>query len=214
MALEATHMRFAYDLGERLGVQDFAAYITGSIYPDSRYVTKIDRALTHPKDFTEWNLPESDDFRKGWFTHLLCDKVQWVAVKEMRPDILEGEMGAGSPVWIRHTALKILQDYRDAKAFDVATSMDYLDQAETPNDEDAEQVKAYHRIFQDLYRKPDFTLEDYSLMWSRMNIPEQLGKALEAQVRAYSDDDGISDLLSVVYQRMLSLGQEAVAREI
>lgn len=47
MSLGATHIRFALDLRDRYQVQDIEKYLSGTIYSDSRYVTKIDRNLTH-----------------------------------------------------------------------------------------------------------------------------------------------------------------------
>ena len=38
MALEATHIRFAYDLKEKYKITDLEKYISGLIYPDSRYI--------------------------------------------------------------------------------------------------------------------------------------------------------------------------------
>ncbi len=50
MSLEATHIRFALDLKDKYRVQAIEKYISGTTYPDSRYVTKIDRGLTHNDD--------------------------------------------------------------------------------------------------------------------------------------------------------------------
>ena len=51
MALEATHIRFAFDLKDVYDVSDIDAFVSGSIYPDSRYVTGIDRLATHPEGY-------------------------------------------------------------------------------------------------------------------------------------------------------------------
>jgi hypothetical protein len=48
MALEATHIRFALDLKDTYGVNDVHAFVSGAVYPDSRYVMGIDRIATHP----------------------------------------------------------------------------------------------------------------------------------------------------------------------
>ena len=51
MALEATHMRFALDLKNKYQVRNIKKYIVGTIYPDSRYLSGIDRTLTHSENF-------------------------------------------------------------------------------------------------------------------------------------------------------------------
>ena len=66
MALEATHIRFALDLKDKYQVKDLEKYISGTIYPDSRYVSEIGRELTHPKDYLDWDIFAVDDFKKGF----------------------------------------------------------------------------------------------------------------------------------------------------
>ena len=47
MSLQITHIRFALDLHKELNITSLDQYISGTIYPDSRYMTGIDRSLTH-----------------------------------------------------------------------------------------------------------------------------------------------------------------------
>lgn len=151
MALEATHMRFALDLAEKYRVKDIERYISGSIYPDSRYATKVDRAATHPKDFMDWDVTELDDFKKGWMVHLLADEVQAETMRNLLPKVCEGTREHGGERWIRRTAIKILQDVDDAKKFDIKKYLPYLDHVEMPNGENTETMRKYSTIFQDMY---------------------------------------------------------------
>lgn len=41
MALEGTHIRFALDVGDKYNIKDLGKYISGTLYPDSRYITGI-----------------------------------------------------------------------------------------------------------------------------------------------------------------------------
>jgi len=117
MVLEASHIRFALDIKDLLKVQDIDAYVSGSIYPDSRYVTEVDRLATHPKDYRDDSMFHTSDFRKGWFAHLLADDAQFVCMGEMLPQV---KIGTGEESWIKRSAIKILQDIEDAKEFDLA----------------------------------------------------------------------------------------------
>lgn len=107
MALEGTHMRFALDIRDKLGVGDIDAYVSGSVYPDSRYITGIDRFATHPLDYRTDPMFQKTDFNKGWFAHLLCDDIQQSVVYTVLPHITEGDK---NETWIQRTAIKILQD--------------------------------------------------------------------------------------------------------
>lgn len=155
MALEATHIRFALDLKDKFQVKDLAKYISGTIYPDSRYVSEIDRELTHPKDYMDWDIFKVDDFKKGWLVHLLCDRIQSLITKDKFPEIFIGEfLGSGSERWINHTALKILQDLNDVKKYDITKYLPCLDYVNNPNGENIAKVKQYNQIFQQMYQDP------------------------------------------------------------
>ncbi len=75
MSLIATHIRFAINLKDIYHVQDIEKYIAGTVYPNSRYVTKIDRKLTHNNNILRPTFTK-DDFKKGWQVHQICDIVQ------------------------------------------------------------------------------------------------------------------------------------------
>src|SRR5690242_13526073 len=131
MALEATHIRYALDVKDKYEVRDIEKYVSGAIYPDSRYITKIDRHLTHPEDFMSWDVLELEDFRKGWYVHLLYDAIQGKVFRIKFPEIVATDILAhGDEQWIKRTALKVLQDLDDVKNFDIVTYLPYLDYVE------------------------------------------------------------------------------------
>lgn len=204
MALEATHMRFALDLKDKYQVKDLNKYISGAIYPDSRYITKIDRKLTHPIDYMDWDILSLDDFKKGWFTHLLCDKVSWQVIKVNRPEIFEGETGPGSPVWIRHTALKVLQDMNDAQRFDISACLPCLDYVENPNGEDLAQLKQYNHKFQEVYKFPDELKIGPPISSMPFDISGELIAKVAQQAMDYKEDESIMDLMTNIYDEMLN----------
>ncbi|MFH1835317.1 MAG: hypothetical protein ABH851_03910 [Methanobacteriota archaeon] len=62
MALELTHVLFARDLKDKLNVQNEAEYYAGTVYPDSRYTTGIQRDKTHVKAPLDPFVEGLDDF--------------------------------------------------------------------------------------------------------------------------------------------------------
>jgi hypothetical protein len=117
MSLGATHIRFALDVKEEYKIKDLEKYISGVIYPDSRYITGIDRNLTHAHDL----FVADSDFKRGWQVHLICDEVQEAKRKELLPDLYKDK---NIDPWITNTAIKIIQDIDDFEAFNI---QDYLD---------------------------------------------------------------------------------------
>lgn len=202
MALEATHIRFALDLQQKYQVRNLQKYISGTIYPDSRYVTRLDRTFTHPQNYMDWDLTQVDDFQKGWYAHLLCDKIQRLVMKEMIPTAFEGTTGQGSEVWIKHTALKILQDMDDVHQFDIKAALPNLEYIENPNKERVDLLIRYNQIFIRLYTEPHLNLDRYILMWKEMGLGDDIAIKVKEQVLEYQADKGIMDSLKKVYSRM------------
>lgn len=209
MALEASHIRFALDLAEKNQVKDVKKYVSGTIYPDSRYVTEIDRHLTHPADFMNEAFIKNDDFRKGWAMHLLCDNIQYEVSKEKLPEIFELPEGQGGERWIHHTALKILQDIKDVQKYDIKKYLPFLDYVETPNGEDSGIVLKYNQIFQNMYTDPGkVTIDSCYEMWKLFGIGDELALKVKLQAEAYSKDKKVMDFIDQVYELMLERAKQ------
>lgn len=204
MALEATHMRFALDLKDKYQVQDIEKYVVGTIYPDSRYITGIDRALTHPVDYMDWRWDSASDFKKGWLVHLLADKIQWKITQEYLPDVFVGKTGQGSEVWVKHTAIKTLQDMDDVKKFDIKQCLPYLEFVDNPNGEDLKKVKKYNQLFPKCYVEPEsMVINKYFEMWKEFGIGDELALKLKIQTEQYGKDDAVMSAVGKIYQQML-----------
>jgi hypothetical protein len=204
MALEATHIRFALDLKNKYGVKDIEKYVAGSIYPDSRYVTEVDRMATHPENYKDWDMKRIDDFRKGWFAHLLADNIQWDITKELLPRVFEGSQGQGGERWIKYTAIKILQDLDDVKKFDISQYLPYLAHIENPNGEDMKRMKQYYDIFPLMYGRPNAVdIDSCYRMWKAFGINDELAAKVKSQAEGYSQDESIMDTILKIYPAML-----------
>ena len=176
MALAATHIKFALDLKSTYNPQNEAAYISGSIYPDSRYLTKIDRHLTHNLE----TLNPTTDFEKGWQNHLVCDKIQGLMMNKHLPDEFNSDknkMKQGNDFWVRRTALKIIQDIEIINSFDIKKLLPLLDYIETPNNESITKMKRYNQLMQKFYVKKQ-SIDGYCNMWSNWGIEETLIKKI------------------------------------
>jgi len=141
MALEGTHMRFAFDVKNRNAVKNEAEYIQGTVYPDSRYVSKINRDLTHSNNFLKPDFV-TNDFKAGWQVHLLCDKIQRRIFHENIPgfDKFTHE-GYEENQWIHFTAAKIIADMKDVQSFDIQSTLKYLNSNYCPNGEDISSIQ-------------------------------------------------------------------------
>jgi hypothetical protein len=207
MPLEATHIRFALDLKKRYPVQNLTEYIAGSIYPDSRYVSKLGRLLTHSDDCLDSSFANTD-FTMGWQSHLYCDLLFNKAKKEMfaeiafAPDYRDDD-------WIISTAIKILLDIDDCSHLDVGEYLDCLDYSTNPNNEDIGLVKRYNRIIKDFYsREPIPVIRAYGPILESFGIQKTLVDSVIATTESFDTDLASREKISRLYQRMLELATE------
>lgn len=204
MALEASHIRFALDLKDTYNVSDIRKYISGTMYPDSRYVTGIDRRFTHPEDFLDYDFFTLDDFKKGWFVHVLCDKVQGEVRKGKFPEISELEKGQGTARWVAETALKILQDFDDVKKFDIGSCLEYLNYVENPNGESKEKLLESNGIIQRVYANPSGpSIDSYYEMWREFGIGDELVGQVKEKTEEFQKDGRVMNLVLQMYDEML-----------
>jgi hypothetical protein len=206
MALEGTHIRFAVDAQHLFKPEDLDKYISGSIYPDSRYPTGIDRTLTHNDSQMEKSFWADDDFRKGWAAHLLYDKIQFDVHTEWFSDILKetNPNMSNEDDWIVRTALKTVQDIFDISQFDIKQYLDSLKYTETLNGEADVSIKKYNQLFIDIYNKaPNVTIEDLEKMWLDWSIPAEI--AVKIRIKAYElqEDKKFQPLILEMYEETL-----------
>lgn len=210
MALEATHIKFALDLRDRFDVKNLDQYLSGTIYPDSRYITKIERKLTHYEALLTNEFMNSD-FKKGWAVHYLCDKMQNQVMDKHVLDVLEKCEGGyewGSEWWIAKTAMKIIIDIDIISKFDIQPYISLLDYVENPNDELVEDLQRYNGIIQRLYRgKSTLDLEDYRKMWIDFEVDVEKGDLVIQKTHEFLSDAKLADRIRGLYSGMVGDAQ-------
>lgn len=211
MALVVTHIKLAVDLEKQLQVKDIKRYIAGTVYPDSRYVTGIARELTHPSGFLNWSWWELDDFKKGWFAHLIVDEAQWRFTKAELPQVLAGEVRPGNEYWIKYSAFKILQDLEVLKKFDVTPYLPYLKLVENPNSEDLFKLKQHNEMFISMYANQAAVDIKVSLkMWEKLGVDENLVTKMGQWVQQYLNDRKMMFIISESYSKTLTTAQHII----
>lgn len=209
MPIAGTHIRFALDLKEKYQVTDLQKYLCGTVYPDTLHTTKINRMLTHPEDFEQWNIAELSDFYKGWHAHLVCDKLQQALSKRIIPYNPEIENIQNNEIWIKRTAIKILLDINDVKNFDVTSYAPLLCDTENPNHEDSDQIIEYYNIFQKMYADPKLlTIDACHNMWLEFGMPEETNSRVRAQSLAYAEDAEMMKRIGEMYERMVRMATD------
>lgn len=201
MALEGTHIRVAMEMKDKLGVTDLAKYIPGAVYPDSRYTNNIAREKTHPEDFRNWKVAELDDFRKGWYIHLLYDDAQLEAIMKYFPVGKKDDQG--SPFWIGISAVKSLQDVLDMQEFDIKPYLKYLNYVEMPNGETKDGMLHYNRQIQETYSRP-IDIDACVEFWTKLGQNTELSNQIRSRSTEYAADPGIMANVKKLYSETVA----------
>lgn len=207
MALQGTHIRFARDLQDVLAVSDLHAYISGTIYPDSRYFTGVDRALTHPKELVD-DFLRADDFKKGWAVHMICDRVQREIVAQYHPEIFEKH---DEQQYVCITACKILQDVRDTEHFDVSRFADAIKVVALANDESYEKLQNFYTRIHTVYKDGGQKTTDQLLkMFDALGDFGDVVSKIRSQCETYERTGEIETMLRVIYPEMLARARKLI----
>ncbi len=189
MSFAATQVLCALALERSLGITNKKEYLSGAVYPDSRYVTKIERSFTH----TMFDLsPDTDDFVKGWHTHLCCDR-------HMGPGYLLGSLYRARDIqpfndaFIHISAMKLVEDLRSFCRQGVRTALRTLEAptAIPPRGEIPELLERYYDLLRKLYSAPSLVPGDYEPLFQGI-LPERVGAQIIAKAYALQRDTALT----------------------
>lgn len=201
MAMEATHVLFARDLQKDLSIEDPVAFFTGCIYPDSRYVTRVSRDLTHgigtPQDPFAKGL---SDFEKGWATHFLYDRLEGRRMREL----LEGDPDTSREALISMTAMKLLEDQQsyDRLGNEAERIFKTMRIDVSPKGENVDAIRAYIEMNTELYaRRPE--LDDYRRFFQKFIPLPEYGEQVIREAQRLSDRAEVKRAILAIYDESL-----------
>lgn len=200
MALEATHIKFALDLKDIYKVKNLDHYISGSIYPDSRYVTGVNRAKTHPQNLMGLN-PTWTDFEKGWAAHIVCDTLGNMVRLQTFPELFVSV--SPETQWLRATAMKIIEDLEVEQTFDLKKYLACLNYAANPCKENLDEIKKFNKLVQDTYKPDIHSLKQVEFFWSGMGLQKDKLDQLNEQANAYLNNKDIFSGIKSLYSKMV-----------
>lgn len=198
MSLEATHIRFALELKDSYQIKNLPAYLAGAIYPDSRYVTTVDRDLTHSNICLQKNWANTD-FKKGWQSHYIYDskheKVSVLIFPELFNQKNRGHW------WLPSTAIKILQDIDDAQSIDIQKYLSCLDYVSNPNGEDITKVKEYNQMVKNIYKnKKSLKVEDYEKFIRLLPLEHDMADKIIKRTKEFLNTPSIISRVKTLHQ--------------
>ncbi|MBD3360011.1 MAG: hypothetical protein GF365_04895 [Candidatus Buchananbacteria bacterium] len=204
MAFQATHLQFAYQIKDVLNINDLDRYYSAVLYPDSRYITKIDRDLTHGKSRMDLNqiTKLQDDFQKGWQVHLWYDKLGLPKLFNIATGLPYKEGGMEKMnYWIPVTGAKVVEDLYWWQNNNWSKILQYLKFQKQPNDEDQEILIKWYQYFIDFFQaKPD--LNKYQIQAHFMGIDKHKTKQIIAYANKLNIDNPKKQSLQQVMEKV------------
>ncbi len=190
MSFAATHVLCALALQRSLGITNTQEYLSGAVYPDSRYVTLIERSFTHTLfDLT----PSHPDFERGWHTHLRCDAL-------MGPGYLLGssyrarDIAPFNDAFIHISAMKLVEDLRSFCQQGVRTALIHLEApgSPLPCNEIPERIERYYEALRTLYRAHSLTPTEYGTVFATFHLPASVCEQIVAKAHTLMRDTALT----------------------
>lgn len=193
MPLQATHIRFSLAIKDDLRVSDTEKYVAGAIYPDTRYLSGVNRKLSHDPGYFAGRKDPSD-FEKGWLSHIIADAAFYELVEAKFGDLILYEDYERQALVL--SAIKIIQDMADFRAFDIRPFVGYLDYYELHFHEDERKVIEYAGIIKKMYAgKTKIEVGDYLLMRAALGRTEANNARLrEKIIELYREEEIIENI--------------------
>lgn len=206
MALEGTHIQFALDVQNIYKPDNLDQYVSGAVYPDSRYMTGIDRSLTHYDELYTVDASEKSNFKKGMASHMVCDKVMNDTMVALFPDRIANDGSHAD--WVFRTALKILTDMEVFRKhnFQKHLKLTYI---ENPCGEDREILLKYNMVMRDAYLGiSELTLDACMKVWQALNVGVEICDDLSNEVKKLTEESDIMKYVPTIYPEMLERAQQ------
>jgi hypothetical protein len=158
--MKATHIRFALEVEKTLDIKDRDAYLSGVLYPDSRFMCGIDRNLTHNPNLKVTDALIGTDFEKGWKVHVLYDILQHDFILGLFS--IKEKIIAYSDNWFMISACKYIEDIKSYKTLlEYPGLMASVSPTHAPNNEKFELLKNWYDMQRAVYSQEKPCFESY-----------------------------------------------------
>lgn len=207
MPLPGTHLKFALDLRDKYHVNDLSKYLSGTIYPDSRYLSGIDYGSTHGERFVFADFMV-DDFRKGWAVHYVCDKLFHEISDKIFPDYFgdSSNVELGSDWWVAKTSLKVVLDLGITEKFNLNPYLFALDYADNPNGESLDKVEQFNSLTKNLYLKKPSLDEIEKFLSSAVDF--DVVRRIASRSREFLNDGQVMAKIITLEESMLKMASD------
>lgn len=207
MPLSASHIKFALDMKDYFKPKNLQEYFTGAVYPDSRYLSGIDRNKTHSENFWSKDFWGENDFKKGWASHNISDKAYVNGIRKIFPAWIDLNEDW---VKIENAAVKVLGDISLLSEEEIVRIINSIDSIPNFNNESAEAIKEHLQTMKDCYKNGDkTTISDYI-----NTMQKTVGKEVITKAEFFSKDEKLSKAIKGFFREGIKVEIEKILSDI
>ena len=176
------------------------AYISGTMYPDSRWITGRKREETHCADCLQPEFADTD-FTRGWHIHCLCDHIQSQVCRQLFP---HWEQLSAAKRWLEKSVISMIQDQADMPALDLDISLSWMNHPQGPLGEDPLLVQQYYDIIRKVYAgKTRLSLNAYYELWLMVGLAQKKARTVMDHMETRIKSQALVDTVTGVYPQMV-----------
>lgn len=196
MASEITHIVYGKKLFDRNSLVDWPKFVVGTIFPDIRYIAKVDRDLLHTYGTSEENIPTTNAFESGKYVHCLIDEKREAYIKSR---------GIYELIPLNNvsvSALKLVEDtvtyslYSDWQS--VIVSLDDIYEEELVHGITKEIVHRWHKFFQN-YVKQTPGEKEWVELAKFFGYEDEQSKVWLEQIKFIQSNENIMQIIKDTY---------------
>ncbi len=197
MAAQITHIVYGRKVFERQKGLLWNEFVIGTLFPDIRYLAKIDRNSTHVFHTSEEEIPKNDSFSAGKYVHCLIDEKREAFLRESGMyDLIFHET---LPI----TAIKLLEDFLVYEEFngwnEVIVALNTFPTKELSFGVEREKLVEWYSLLQEYFsQKP--TIETCKRQILKIGFDEKVALAVLTMVSEYQKNEKIVKIIKETYK--------------
>ena len=197
MASQITHVVYGKKIFGRLSGFSWADFLIGTLFPDIRYVAKIDRDKLHQFNTSEDLIPKDNSFEAGKYVHWLIDE------KREKSNIERGIYNLMPKEKYMHASLKLVEDelvyHRIDDWVEIIKLLDNYPKEELSNGINKEVIEYWHRLLKKYFQKGP-SLSTWREMILGMGFDREVAEDVLNQTKTIKDNPEVIGIIKATFE--------------
>jgi len=197
MASQITHVVYGKKIYERLSGFSWPDFLIGTLFPDIRYVAKVDRDKLHQFNTSEGLIPRDNSFEAGKYVHWLIDeKREKFIVEKGTYDLLPKEN-------YMNASLKLVEDElvydRIGDWAEIVRILNNYPEEELSNGIDKETIELWHRLLKKYFLKEP-GLSTWRDMILGMGFDNEVAEEVLNQTKTIKENPEVIKIIKATFE--------------